>query len=230
MSHIPDHIENPAAWEAGRTRRIMQNRRITGQRKMDAAHPGLRLRIQFGYKVDAEGQPIERTYDDGTVGYVVDERGPRFPDWMHDALDKWGGLTEKQTAVALKIIERHEGRTKARDEAEAHRQATAPHWEAGRVEVEGVIRSARFEVYEVGYAQSGSYKALIALDDGRLLWSSLPGAVGDELMSDHGPVNEWPRNEFRVAFTVRVEPKDTDPTFGFGRRPTKGRVVRKEEK
>ena len=104
--------------------------------------------------------------------------------------------------------------TKAIEEALVEPEASdAPAWENGRQVVEGVIATRRF----VENAYGGSMKLRILTDDGRGLWVTEPATV---LGTDGEPVYIIEKGD-RICLTATVEVSEDDPTFAFGKRPTK---------
>lgn len=178
-------IENPEAYQRAIEARIKQNASITRGRKFDAAYPGLRARI----------------YENARV----------VPQWLRDALLDWNGLTEKQAAVALDILDR--SFDKAWDEAheEQARRANTPPWTPGRQIVTGQIVSTKIIEGDWG----AQYKGLIVTPEQRKLWVTLPNFL---FASDVTVKN---LKGALVTINVTVQPKDSDPTFAFGSRPTK---------
>jgi hypothetical protein len=120
-------------------------------------------------------------------------------------------LSDKQVAAFNRSFDkeleiRADRAAKAAEREEA--KANTPHWEAGRVEIEGAVATRSLRDTQWG----STWKLRIVLDDGRGLWVTEPNSiitgVGD-----------------RVRMTVTVEPADDDPTFAFGKRPTKAEVT-----
>jgi len=187
---IPD---NPVAYEEGKQRRIRANARIGRERRFKAAYPEL---YAWFFPTDAD-KP----------------RGPEGfpPEWLWDAVMEWGGLTEKQAAVAIKIMNGNKEREAKRAAERAERQANATPWTPGRQDVTATILSTREEEGEYGV----SIKGLFQTADGAMLWMTVPAAIGDTY--------RWDKKELRgkvVSFRVTVTPSKDDPTFGFGKRPT----------
>lgn len=119
------HVDNEGAYEAAIARNIRINARKTSRAKWMAL-PGAERANAFLFELD-EFEPIYR--DDGrfdVLNPVVKACLGDFFTKMRDTVAEWGGLTEKQNAAVLAMIERGEARVaeraKAREEA---RQADA---------------------------------------------------------------------------------------------------------
>lgn len=136
-----------------------------------------------------------------------------LPPLLRHALQQWGGLTDGQLAFARRIYAERIERAATRETKRAAEAATALPWEAGRQQVEGVVLTVKSQESQWGW----SIRVLVKRDDGSKLWCSAP-RTGDAL-GDGLKVGD------RVAFSVDVTPKVGEPTFAFGKRPTKGRIV-----
>lgn len=177
-------IENPQAYEEAIARRIKANARVGRARRFDAAYPGLRQQI-------------------------ADARG--LPQWLHDALAEWGGLTPKQAEFAIAALDRSLDAAWDLAYEEQARRANTPAWAAGRQIVTGQIVSTK--IVEGDYGTQ--YKCLIVTAEQRKLWVTIPNFVfGADvtLQNVKGAL---------VTMSVTVQPKPSDPTFAFGSRPTK---------
>ena len=183
-------------YDRGKERAIARNRQIRRGReavKFDEQHPGLRDEIN---------------------------KATHLPSWIAQSLHQWGRLTDKQLAVAKKILAERGEREEQWAKEETDRKSKSPSWSTGRVEVEGVVRTAKWKQSQYGTA----LKALYVLDDGRLLWATVPESVLDGNNSGETDTLKWLRGK-RIAMTVTVKPKDDDDTFGWGSRPSKARIV-----
>ena len=125
-------------------------------------------------------------------------------------LVRYGSISEKQTAFMRKLLVLITERP-AREAAQAAELAAAapvPVTDT-RVEVEGDILTIKTIESAFGFTD----KCLIKTSAGWKLWLTLPAAVDKAQRGD------------RIAFTCKVEPSRDDPKFGFGKRPTKARIV-----
>lgn len=207
-------IENPQAYENAKQMRIRINRCKTGHRKWVAAH-------------GAEAEAIIAWMNHPSMKEIIDEHGYEthipnephpagsFPRWLDDAISQWGGLTDKQHAVAIRMLTERTEKNAARQAAFAAEKAAAPEWTEGRQQVSGVILKVRETETHYGYSRYGQVveKAFIKIDDGRTCW-------GTNLGGERGS---------RVTFTATFTPADNDPKHAFYKRPTKWTSVTKEE-
>jgi hypothetical protein len=91
----------------------------------------------------------------------------------------------------------------------AEEKANAPALVEGRQEIEGVILKVEERDSDWGI----QFKMTVKMDNGNVLWGTLPSAVSS---ADRGD---------RIAFTATVQVSDRDENFGFIRRPSKARLV-----
>jgi len=116
-------------------------------------------------------------------------------------------------------------------EREAER-ALAEDCPTGRVQVSGVVVKT-----EVRSSHFGTqYKMTVKTDGGWIAWGSIPSALQLIEETIEHPADEYgdawtetrqrslERGE-RVTFTATVSPSDTDPKFGFFKRPASAAVV-----
>jgi hypothetical protein len=113
-AHMDDRIEHPAAYEAAIRNRIKQNASKTRRIKWFEQHADARRLYdwlntcgEFKTIYDDEGNfvsehPLRKGIFDGDFGKVLLE--------MRDALDEWGGLTDKQTDLVRRALARAEER------------------------------------------------------------------------------------------------------------------------
>jgi hypothetical protein len=215
---VAGHIEDPDAYERGRTRAIRHNRWKGGRARFLRDYPELAKKLLAPWELPDYVEPT----DDELAQKANNERWAliqkaRIPDFIRQALDEWGGLTEKQAALAQDRFDNIEKLQAGWDEAEEARRARAPAWTEGRHEVEGVIKTVKRVERDVAFHYGDSmvdYKMLLELDDGRLLWCTLPRAIS-------GNKDEIKKAKPRIRMRVAVQPKEDDPTFGYGKRPTK---------
>lgn len=118
-------------------------------------------------------------------------------------LQSRGTLSEVQLTYVQRAIESWTERSDARI-AEAAAAEPVP-VTGGRIRVSGVVVSTRSEEGQWGW----SHKMLLKDDRGFKLWGSVPST---EVAIEPGT---------RVAFDAAVERSESDPLFGFYKRPTK---------
>ena len=125
------------------------------------------------------------------------------------SLRRWGRLTDKQRALALKIHAQQQ-----QQQAEAATLTDAPE---GRHALEGEVLSTR---WDAGYTGDPVAKMLLAVDDalGRFkVWTTIPAALVDAVDSLDALKGQ------RVALTVTLTPRERG--FAIGKRPAKGALV-----
>ena len=150
--------------------------------------------------------------------------------WLREGYERWGSLTEKQTSKLLEIVEEVRTKVGKWDEQEAERIANATPWEAGRQDAEVTLVSAKlkrqpsFNPYD--RYEDLVWKGVFQREDGSRVWCTIPGKLVDAV--------GWREEEYmarylrgaKLVLTVTVEPKDGEPTFAFGKRPT---ILKKHE-
>jgi len=177
-------IENEVAYEAAKKRRIYANAYKGRVKRFNTAYPGLREKIALAWG----------------------DKRTKLPPWIYQALTQWGGLTDKQAAVAIKCLTPDVERDHEQAIAEEVARNTVTPWSAGRQDVSGVVVSARWVATQFGSV----IKALIVTSEGRKLWTSIPSAIAEDPPVLKGKT---------VSIRVTVQPKDGDPIFAFGSRP-----------
>lgn len=126
-------------------------------------------------------------------------------------------LSDKQTAVLLKLKGERAGRQEQTRMRIAEREAAAPVPETDeRLRIEGEVVSCKFRDDDFG----GKWKVVVKADSGFKVWGSLPSSLDVSEVE----VREDQSNA-RIAFTARVERSNDDETFGFFHRPTKAEVL-----
>ena len=125
-------------------------------------------------------------------------------------LVKYGSISDKQEAFLHRLLTKIKERPAREAARQSEQDAAAPVPVTDtRVEVEGDILTIKTVESQFGYTD----KCLIKTSAGWKLWITLPSAVAKAQRGD------------RIAFTCKVEPSRDDPKFGFGKRPTKARIV-----
>lgn len=227
-------IRDLTAWERGRDLRIKMNAWKRRRRELDAALAAPED-AEFRAWLLAECPPALRPLldacqaeTDAQNGDFGDERSPAAraydrawrewwrrvgarPEFLREALDQWGGLTERQLSAARKIFAERTQRSARREEEETARRQNAQRWTAGRQQVTGEVLSTRWEDASYGHHQRSVMKAMVQTADGRKLWTTLPVRcwIGGEA----------PVRGATVTLTVTVAPSDDDPTMAFGKNP-----------
>lgn len=206
-------IENPDAYYAAKAARIKANASITRRRKLIEAvkFDSPEFRIWLGLEAAPWDDP-----DGSEESYRAQREGWKSftatygwkPDFISKAMDDWGGLTDGQLAYARKAFAEKAAKGAERSKEETDRRAKAPAWVEGRQSVTGLLASARVDDSDFG----PTLKGMVKLTDGRLLWTSLPGAWRSDYKDYVGR---------EITMSVKVTQRKGDPTFGFGSRPTK---------
>ena len=130
------------------------------------------------------------------------------PQFLTEAIIRWGGLTPKQYDFALRKF--HEVFTTGRQRYETLQAQKGTLIKSGCVWVAG-RKEVTLEILSIKERMFGP-KLLGKTQDGMKLWVSLPnGAVAQK--GNH------------IKMTVTVKPSDDDPTFAFGSRPTKWAII-----
>jgi hypothetical protein len=172
---------------------------------------------------------------------------------MHRRLKRWGKLSDKQVAFALRLAA-EASKTAEEKEAEAKRReeenTARPDVVDGRRTVTGKIVSTRVQEGHYGT----QYKMLFVGDDGEKLWGSIPRALLDAMGKECGRLFDAAAEAFeagdeaesdrlqdlarkmdqgyahtikgaRVEFAATVEASKDDPKFGFYKRPSKAKIL-----
>ena len=148
-------------------------------------------------------------------GWPAREIASPFLREMLNSLQHYGRLSDKQVALALRIIDegRHTVDERAEREAERAREDAERRAKGGAVvaakgaTITGTILTLR---HEVGF-YGPTTKWMVEAADGCRYWGTMPSAALD-MELDKG---------MTVTFTANVEPSNDDPMFGFTSRPRK---------
>lgn len=246
MSYVPEHVEHPDAWLNAKAARIRANKAKTNRRLLDVAiandgddfrawlfqttTPAMDAMIADANSTDVDIDLDDESTDRRYAAYhraraAFLKRYGRRPDMIDEALQKWGGLTEKQLAFARRIFAERLARAEGRDAIENARRASAPHWTTGRQTFTGTIQSVRVEEIQFGWRKTTTVKGLVTLGDGRKVWASLPKAavwIGVDESLNQGPKSYEDLKGLTLTMTATITPSDDDPTMGFAKRPTIG--------
>lgn len=131
----------------------------------------------------------------------------RFLSNIADQAEKYD-LSEKQVAAVLRTLDQIEDRQREK----AERMATAQPAPSGKAQVVGRVLSIKD--YENDYGVT--WKMIVEDDRGFRVFVSVPRAIDDVERGD------------RVTFVATLTPADDDPTFAFGKRPTKAAMADEE--
>ncbi len=125
------------------------------------------------------------------------------------------GSVPELIELLQKIFDERTVNLAKRAEERAAEALSAEAWTAGRQVVEGVIVSIK-SAPGFGRYSAGALKMLVKRDDGSRIYCSLPAAFAQ-------PIEELKGK--RIRFSVDAQPKAEEPTFAFGKRPTKAEVI-----
>ena len=126
-------------------------------------------------------------------------------------LVRYGSISEKQDAFLHTLLAKLKERParEASRKAELAAAAPVPVTDA-RVDVDGVILTIKSVETQFGITD----KCLLKTSAGWKLWVTLPADIGTAARGD------------TIALSCRVEPSKDDPKFGFGKRPSRARIVK----
>lgn len=131
-------------------------------------------------------------------------------DFLSDVAGRFihsGELSEAQIAAVESSLRRGMEWQAQRDVERAARKP-AP---AGRVTVRGTVTSTKWVESDYGMAE----KMGVLSDDGYQVWLTVPASL---------KIHDLARG-MRVQFDAKLQPKNDDPTFAYGGRPTKGQLI-----
>jgi hypothetical protein len=136
----------------------------------------------------------------------------RDNSWLRELsrkLNYYGSLFPNQIESARKSIAK-DAEIAARKAAEALEvRGPVP---VGRVEIEGVVVGIKFVKSYFGYQATTTKKLIVKLDNNSKVYVTEPASINSE------------RGD-RIALTCTIEASNDDPSFGFGKRPTKAAVI-----
>ena len=180
----------------------------------------------------------ERAKAFGKANEFVQANCPELTDWLltpaaetvHSIfadlarkLIRYGSLSEKQVAFARKLLQeyyekqRNGGKTDRQLQWEVEKAAAAD-CPTGRTKIVGTVIKT-----EVRESQYGSQLKMTVKDDaGFVVWSTIPSSLA--LVEPDGFQRGLEKGD-RVEFFAALTPSDRDPKFGFGKRPTGGRLL-----
>jgi hypothetical protein len=143
----------------------------------------------------------------------IDEEFEKFyflVDLKH-SMEKWGSLTPRQIDATKNMMKKRE-EYYARRMAEAMEPEPTTDLEEGRREVVGIVKSHKWQESMYGNV----HKMLVKQDDGNKVWVTVPREIDHDGSDLAG---------LRVSFVAMVERSDKDSHFGFGKRPSKAKVL-----
>lgn len=117
-------------------------------------------------------------------------------------LVKYGSLSEKQLDFLRLLMDRITRQPEIDAERAAEKEAAAP-CPKGRTTVTGTILSTKVQESDFGSV----IKMLVKADEGYMVWVSVPSSIEANA-------------RLRVRFTATLTPSETDPKFGYGKRPS----------
>lgn len=168
------------------------------------------------------------TYASNIFDAVVDDKGARFGQvsgtaWALDTLGdisrkarQYGDPSPRQLALVSKLMVELTDKTaafEARQTEQAAEKAAAAPVPTGRITITGTVVKAVWK--DNPYGPGGCVKITVKSADGWLVWGTAPSNISTDV--DKGDT---------VTLTATVEASDSDPSFGFFKRPVKAtRVV-----
>ena len=131
---------------------------------------------------------------------------------------RFGSLTEKQEALARKIIDQTAKRAERQAQWEAEKQAkivAGVRAKSGKVSVQGSVTSVKYD------DTWGQWKMRVVTDEGWSVWSTIPAAIVDGVLDETDTLIP----DTTVRFTAMLRVCDDDPTFAFASRPNRASVI-----
>lgn len=199
----------------------LNRERATREEKMNALIeqcPGL-VWASYAHNIEAAGarEVVDEMYGpmtDWSTAFGNVTRTGRALSTLHDIYAKakrYGEISDKQSELVEKLVvqvtERY-AEYLERESAKAAKIAAGVKAPEGRVVVEGEVVSVKWQDSDFG----GAFKWTVRTDEGWAVWGTVP--VGLDV--DKGA---------RVRFTATVTPSDSDPLFGFAKRPAKAQIL-----
>lgn len=236
-------------WRARESRNMARIRgaflagRPDARRALDVAMAAI---ARKGLTLREDGYCFTLTNADGEY------HGADFPTEFYVDLTKrfnrYGDMTDKQIALALRLEAERPDRERRDEEFAARKQAEEDAKQPipadvldGRNVITGAVLTARWQESTYG----GSIKMLVADDRGFKVWGTCPQAVLDQIVDQISEAYENGEYEpgkvptateaiksrnadgdpYRITFHAAVEASNDDPAFGFVNRPTKAQVI-----
>lgn len=129
-------------------------------------------------------------------------------DEMWGKLQRYGSLSDKQVAFAIRLMGESDERAARREQVAAEKAellaagVVAPE---GKVTVCGEVVALKLQESQYG----DTWKMVVKDDAGWAAWVTVPSALTEVVMGD------------RVVFTATLTRSESDPLFAFAKRPTK---------
>jgi hypothetical protein len=133
--------------------------------------------------------------------------GSTFLYSLYEQFNRNCALTEKQMASIESSIKRDaefKAQQKIREQEKIALVASGVKCPEGRVSIDGVVLSVKTVESDYGI----QYKMLVQDNAGFKIWSTIPQSLN--LVAG-----------MQIRFSASITPSDTDPLFGFAKRPTK---------
>lgn len=177
---------------------------------------------QDGYRHDVALNWLRQQVEAGNRGYEG-----FYADLLRKAT-RYGRLTPGQVDAVIRGIEREEqwAARRAQEAAEMEAHGTGP-LTSGRRPVTAEIVSVKWKD-----GMYPGYKMVVKEADGNKLWGSLPQSCDPELepsLNDRGVTSYEALIGCVVRFTAAITPSDSDPHFGFFKRPTNATLLTGED-
>lgn len=138
---------------------------------------------------------------------------------MAERFAQYRTLTDKQVELA----ERLRRESAERDAARAAERAAAEPAPEGRTVVTGEIVGVKVTESGFGYHRSLVFRMTVRDDRGFRVNTTIPRDLVSEAHDAGGRADDLRGR--RVTFTATLTPSDDDPTFAFGKRPTKAGLL-----
>jgi hypothetical protein len=179
--------------------------------------------------------------------YMSKDNSTEFPEvTLRDMIGKalrWGNLSDKQIAFAIKLLAQIADRPRLLAEREARDATRQPVPVTDkRLTIVGNIISAKYQeaAWENGFHKPACVKVTVEHADGWKVWGTLPRELWEgartygEASWHNGPctndgidIDSSKLKGLMVQFDARVTPSDKDAKFGFFKRPTKALLLEK---
>ena len=97
----------------------------------------------------------------------------------------------------------------------------------GKTTVTGVVVSIKAKETFYTYSGEVTLKMLVESDEGYRVWGSVPRSLegGSDFRDGQYVAVRGVEEGDTVTFTATLEPSDSDPLFGFFKRPTKAKIL-----
>lgn len=136
-------------------------------------------------------------------------RTDNFYASLATSFERYGTLTERQTAALKASLTRYHDRAAGQPQARPRPIIAAQPIPSGRVQIIGEVLSVKWQEsnFSRSYRQCGSYKMLVRSDAGWKVYGTVAAGLGTDGLKG-----------CRVSFSAEITPKEAD--FGFFSRPT----------